>query len=48
VGGVILGKWFKNCLRKQAEQAMWSKPIGGVPSWPLLQFLAPRVCPDFS
>lgn len=31
---VVLG-----CMRKQAEQAMGSDPVGSVPPWSLLQFL---------
>ena len=34
-------------LRKQAEQAMMSKPVSSIPPWPLLQLLPPGSCPDF-
>lgn len=34
-------------LRRQAEQAMESKPVSRVSPWPLLQFLSPGFCLDF-
>jgi hypothetical protein len=47
VGGAISGKVIPECTRKQAEQAMGSKPVSSVPPWPLLQFLHPGSCLEF-
>jgi hypothetical protein len=38
-GGVILGLVVLGSIRKQAEQAMRSKPVSSTPPWPLHQLL---------
>ena len=51
VGGASPEQMILGCIRKQAEQAMGSKPASSVPPWPLHQFLleVPYLCfcPDF-
>ena len=46
VEGTIPGLEVFCSLRKQAEQAMGSKPIGSNPPWPLHQLLPPGSSPD--
>ena len=41
VGGAIPGLVVLGSIRKQAEQAMRSKPVSSTPPWPLLQLLPP-------
>jgi hypothetical protein len=39
VDSAIPGQIDLGCIRKQAEQAMRSKPANNTPSWALLEFL---------
>jgi hypothetical protein len=39
------GLWFLVSIRKQAEQAMMSKPVSSTPPWALYQFLYPGSYP---
>ena len=45
VGGAIAGLAVLGSIRKQAEQAMKSKPVSSTPSWPLHQLLPPGSSP---
>ena len=45
VGGVIPGLVVLSSIRKQAEQAMRSKPVSSTPPWSLLQVLPLRFLP---
>jgi hypothetical protein len=45
VGGTIPGLVVLGSIRKQAEQAMGSKPVSSIPPWPLHQLLLPDSCP---
>ena len=51
VGGATPGLVVLGSIRKQAEQAMGSKPGSSTPPWPLHQLLPPGSipgsCPDF-
>jgi len=44
VGGAIPGLAILGSIRKQAEQAIVSKPISSTPPWPLHQLLPPGSC----
>jgi hypothetical protein len=44
VGGTIPGQVFLGAIRKQAEQAMGSKPVRSTPLWPVHLFLPPGSC----
>jgi hypothetical protein len=46
VGGAIPGVVVLGSLRRQAEQAMGSKPVSSIPPWPLHQLLPPGFCPS--
>jgi hypothetical protein len=41
VGGAISGLVVLGSIRKQAEQARGSKPVGNLPPWSLHQLLLP-------
>jgi hypothetical protein len=41
VGGAIPGLIVLGSMRRQAEQAMESKPVSNIPPWPLHQLLLP-------
>lgn len=45
VGGAILGLEDLSSIRKQAEDAMGSKPVNSSHPWPLHQLLPPHSCP---
>jgi hypothetical protein len=45
VGGAIPGLVVPGSVRKQAEQAMRSKPVSSTPPWPLHQLLPPDSYP---
>lgn len=47
VGSATPGKVVPACIRKQAEQALESKPVHNMSSWLLLQFLPPGSCLEF-
>ena len=47
VRGAIPGQVFLDSIRKQAEQAIRSKPVSSIPPWLLIQLLPPDACPDF-
>ena len=50
VGGTISGLVVLGSIREHAEQAMGSKPVKNIPSWPLHQLLLPDLfdsSPDF-
>ena len=41
VSGAIPGLVVLGSIKKQAEQAMGSKPVSSTPPWPLFQLLPP-------
>ena len=45
LGGAIPGMVVLGSRRKQAEQAMRSKPESSISPWPLHQLLPPGFCP---
>jgi hypothetical protein len=44
VGGASPGMVAPGAIRKQAEQAMGSKPVSSILPWPLHQLLPPGSC----
>ena len=45
VGGATPGLVVLGSIRKEAEQAVKSKPVSNIPPWPLHQLLPPDSCP---
>ena len=45
VGGATPGLMVLAAIRKQAKQAMKSKPVSNILLWPMHQLLPPGSCP---